>query len=183
MEIKQRKQMRLKNFDYSQNGYYFITICTKDMKQVLSDIYNSLSEPVASGFHARQNEVKSATPGFNVNPQIKLFEIGKVVDDTIRYMNSNYDFIRITHYVIMPNHVHLIISVNNPNTVVGRGSPTLQEYIKRLKTFTTKKYGQKLWQRGFYDHIIRNEEDLYYHIQYINENPKKWIMGKDEYYA
>ena len=59
---------------------------------------------VASGFHARQNEVKSVTPGFNVNPQIKLFEIGKVVDDTIRYMNSNYDFIRITHYVIMPNH-------------------------------------------------------------------------------
>ena len=104
MEIKQRKQMRLKNFDYSQNGYYFITICTKDMKQVLSDIYNSLSEPVASGFHARQNEVKSVTPDFNVNPQIKLFEIGKVVDDTIRYMNSNYDFIRITHYVIMPNH-------------------------------------------------------------------------------
>ena len=120
MEIKQRKQMRLKNFDYSQNGYYFITICTKDMKQVLSDVYNSLSEPVASGFHARQKEENTDASDFNFCPQVVLSEIGKVVDDTIRYMNSNYDFITITHYVIMPNHVHLIISVNNPNTVVGR---------------------------------------------------------------
>ena len=96
--------MRLLNFDYSQNGYYFITICTKDMKQVLSDVYNSLSEPVASGFHARQNEENPDASDFNFCPQVVLSEIGKDVDDTIRYMNSNYDFIRITHYVIMPNH-------------------------------------------------------------------------------
>lgn len=183
MKLKQHKQMRLANFDYSQNGYYFITVCTKDMKQVLSDVCDSLSEPVASGFHARQNEDEPDVPGFNINPHIKLSEIGKTVDDTIQYMNSNYEFIKIKHYVIMPNHIHLIIAVNNPDAVVGRGSPTLHEYIKRLKTFTTKKYGQKLWQLGYYDHIIRNEGDLYNHIQYINENPKKWILGKDEYYV
>ena len=159
--MEKRKQLRLKDFDYSANGAYFVTLCTKDMKCVLSSI-------VGEGFHAL--------------PKVELTPIGIEVEKTINYVNDNNDNISLVKYVIMPNHIHLLIIIDN-QSAGGRGSPPLQEIIKRIKTYTTKKYNSVLWQRSFYDHIIRDEDDLYYHLQYIDENPKKWLMGKDKYYS
>ncbi len=63
-------------------------------------------------------------------------------------------------------------------------SPTsVSNDIRSFKTLVTKEIGRSLWQRSFYDRIIRDDYDYMLHIQYIDENPKKWIMGKDEYYA
>ena len=101
-------------------------------------------------------------------------------------MNEIYKEITVETYVIMPNHLHILI-----NSSCGlQGSPRsstptnlISRFVAAFKKYTNKEAEPNLWQRGFYDQIIRNEEDLYYHIQYINENPKKWIMGKDEYYA
>lgn len=158
--MKKRKQLRLKNYDYATNGAYFVTICTQDMKCVLSSI-------VGEGFHAL--------------PQVELTPIGKEVENTIKYINESSVTTQIIKYVIMPNHVHLLLLIDNQTG--GRGSPPLQEIVKRLKTYTTKKHRAVLWQRSFYDHIIRNDEDYLMHIQYIDENPKKWLIGKDEYYS
>ncbi len=163
MEKKDRKPTRLKDYDYSSNGKYFITICTEDMKCVLSS-------------------VKNVGEGLRALPKIELSDIGLEVQKSIEYTNSRFKNICIEKHIIMPNHIHLLVSICKP-MMGGRGNPPLQDIIRDIKSYTTHKYGSTLWQRSYYDHIIRNEEDYLYHIQYIEENPKKWIMGKDEYYS
>ena len=159
-----RKPNRLKEFDYSSNGAYFVTICTKDKKCVLSKI-------VGEGFHAL--------------PQIEPTAIGVEIERTIHYLNNKLQNANISEYVVMPNHIHMIIAIYNPPGVAtgGRGSPPLQEIVKRFKTFTTKQYGSILWQRSFHDHIIRNDDDYLLHLQYIENNPAKWLLGEDEYFT
>ncbi|MBR4241219.1 MAG: transposase, partial [Eubacterium sp.] len=95
--------------------------------------------------------------------------------------------IKFEKYVIMPNHIHLIVNIESTDSNGASGSPlptnsVLSRHIGTLKRFCNKQIGDNIWQTGFYDHIIRNEEDYLHHLQYIEENPKKWIIGKDEYY-
>ena len=78
----------------------------------------------------------------------------------------------------MPNHIHLLIEINNQTG--GHGDPPLQSIIGQLKSYTTHKYGKQLWQRSYYDHIIRNEEDYLNVWEYINSNAQKWTG--DKYY-
>jgi len=168
-----RKKNRLTDFDYSQNGAYFITICTKDMKCLLSKICASKTDFVGDG-------------ALDV-PKTILSKTGIIIDNEIQKMNVVYDNIKVNSYVIMPNHVHLLIIITNthPNGTSRAPSPTnslIARYISTLKRMTNKKCGIDLWQRSYYDHIIRNEEDYLSHLQYIDENPKKWLLGKDEYY-
>ena len=172
--MKDRKLPRLKNYNYSTNGIYFITVCTKDMKCCLSSI--CVDEP--------DNNVGDGAPDV---PQTKLSNYGRVIENEILKMNKIYNNLYVEHFVIMPNHVHLLLVVSSTHTggTSRAPSPTnsvVARYVSTLKRMTNKKCGFNLWQRSYYDHIIRNEEDYLYHIQYIEENPKKWLIGKDEYY-
>lgn len=166
MEIPRRKNNRLEGFDYSSSGAYFITICTKDMKRVFSRI---------------------VPPKTNVGetcglpPQVELTAYGKIVENEIKVFKNTYENMYIMSYVIMPNHIHMIIVIDNNGR--PQVSPTISRAIKQFKGAITKKIGKSIWQTSFYDHIIRNEEDMYYHLQYIDENPKKRLLGKDEYYS
>ena len=90
--------------------------------------------------------------------------------------------------MIMPNHIHLLISVNSESESGGalRASPPtnkVSNFVTALKKFTSKEIGENIWQRGFHDHIIRDEEDYLTRWQYIDENPQKWMIGKDKYYS
>jgi len=164
MEKKNRKLPRLKDYNYSSNGKYFVTICVMYMKCVLSSIVGS-GDPDA--------------------PQLHLSSLGIIVENNILEMNKRYDEIKFEEFVIMPNHIHLIVDVNN-NGASGSPLPTnslLSRHIGTLKRFCNKEIGKNIWQTGFFDHIIRNEEDYIYHLQYIQENPRKWLIGKDKYYA
>ncbi len=156
-DLPKRKPTRLKNYDYSNNGYYFITICT-DKKQCI------LGKIVGEGLCAL--------------PSIELSAIGKTVKNSIEYINKKYDNISVDKFVIMPNHVHLIIAKQTG----GHRDPPLQIYniIGDLKSFTTHEYGKTLWQRSFHDHIIRGEEDYLKIWNYIDGNPQKW--EKDCFY-
>ena len=156
-ELPKRKQNRLQNFDYSTNGAYFITICTHNKECILSNI-------VGEGL--------CALPKINLNP------IGEEIEKSINYINDYYDNIKIVKHIIMPNHIHLLIEINNQTG--GHGDPPLQSIIGQLKSYTTNKYGKQLWQRSYYDHIIRNEEDYLNVWEYINNNPAKWT--EDKYY-
>ncbi|MBQ7595656.1 MAG: transposase [Clostridia bacterium] len=101
-------------------------------------------------------------------------------------MNKIYDTIKIEQYVIMPNHVHLLMNISCGLQGAPRSSPatsSVSKFITAFKKFTNKQAESSIWQRSFYDHVIRDETDLINHIQYIAENPKKWIMGKGEYYS
>lgn len=151
MNLPKRRPTRLKDYDYSRNGAYFITICVKDKRELLSKI------TVGEGFHAL--------------PQNLLTQTGAEVEKAIQYINDNYNDVTIDKYVIMPNHIHLIVSIENSG---GRGSPPLQNIIGQLKSYTTKKFGGVLWQRSFHDHIIRCEKDYDEIWQYIDTNVLRW---------
>ena len=157
-----RKNIRLQGYDYSAAGYYFITICVKDRHELLGQIVGDAA--------------------FGV-PSVKISEIGNIVKTRIENINNNPNC-RIDKYVIMPNHIHLIIIVHNSNDGTPKAaSPTktvIPQIINALKSLVTKQIGYSIWQRSFNDRIIRGEDDYRRIWQYINENPAKW--AKDKYY-
>ncbi len=151
MNLPKRKPTRLKNYDYSQNGAYFITICTHNKKCILSNIVGE---------------------GLCALPSIQLTPIGETVDKAIKYIDQNYQNVFVDKYVIMPNHIHLIVKIETG----GHGDPPLQAYdiIGNFKSFTTHEYKNTLWQRSFHDHIIRGDDDYLKILEYIDLNPQKW---------
>ena len=111
-------------------------------------------------------------------PYVHLSEYGKVADKYIGRIQG------INKYVIMPNHIHMIIVIDNQeNGTMWASSPTqsIPQMIKSLKTLISKEIGFSIFQRSYYDHIIRNEKDYERICEYIDTNPMKW--REDEYYA
>ena len=157
MDLKKRKNARLMNYDYSQAGAYFVTICTENRKRLFW----------------RDNTV-----GAIINRP--LSDIGQIAEAYIKNIPQIYNNISIPSYVVMPNHIHMIIMIeaNEDGRLII--APTISRIIKQYKTAVSKEIGVSVWQKGFFDHIIRNDEDLHRHVQYIDENPKKW--ENDEYY-
>ena len=147
-----RKPNRLKNYDYSSQGAYFITICTLDRKCTLSHIVGGDAL---------------------IAPQTNLTHCGEIARKYIESMPW------IDKYVIMPNHIHLLIAIDGP---MKASAPTISvpNLIRSFKVLVSKEIGQSIWQRSYHDHIIRDEEDYLNHLQYIENNPAKW--SKDKYY-
>ncbi len=150
---KKRKPNRLTDYDYTQNGAYFITICVNDRKPILSSI----------------------TVGANC---VRLSKVGIVIKNEIDKMNTVYENVFVDNYVIMPNHIHLIIRIESGRT---QFAPTIGRIIKQFKGSITKQIGKSIWQKSFYDHIIRDDYDYQTKWQYIDENPGKWL--EDELYC
>ena len=155
-----RKTNRLQNFDYSQNGAYFITICTKNKQMTLGAIENNLDTPA-----------------------MKLSDIGEIVRGFIEYLLITDSNVYIPNYIIMPNHIHLILIVET-DTADGTpraASPTkalIPKTINAIKGLSSKKAGYSLWQRSYYDHVIRNEEDYIRIDEYITNNPTNWLTDR-----
>lgn len=152
----------MKEYDYSQIGMYFVTICTENRKQVLSKIID-------------ENHRGNALP----LPNNTL--IGNIIESTIKYMNNKYYNLDIEKYIIMPNHIHMIIHIKGKD-----GALPLQDIIRTFKTYTTMQYYKinnvkksKLWQRNYYEHVIRNEKEYWLIYEYIENNPLNW--DKDKY--
>lgn len=164
-KLPQRKNIRLKEHDYSEAGYYFITICTKDKKSLFWNV--------------------GATFGRQFI-KLSLSNIGEIINEEINKINSIYENVEINKYVIMPNHIHMII-VLHPETgpVNGRAelapTPTVSRIIQQFKGSITKQVGFPLWQKSFYDHIIRNQQEYEKIYEYIETNPLKW--EEDKYYT
>jgi REP element-mobilizing transposase RayT len=137
-----------------------VTICTKDKAKILGDIVGraDLSPPIP-----------------------RLSEYGKIIDELIQDIPLHYDYVEVDMYVIMPNHIHMLIFFDEKNGGGLRSArPTMQSVIHALKVLCTKRIGRSIWQTSFYDHIIRDETDYLNHWQYIDSNPAKW--AEDEYY-
>lgn len=163
-ELPKRRNNRLTEFDYSKNGAYFVTICTRDRESILSEVVGG---------------------GVLDAPQIQLSQYGVIADNQIKEINDTYTNIKVTKYVIMPNHIHFIVMICDYNNGTSRTpSPTnavIPRFVSTFKRFTNKRCESDLWQRSYYDHVIRNQADYDRVWQYIDENPIKWEL--DEYYV
>ena len=163
-EFPKRKPIRLSEFDYSQPGAYFITICTQNRRRMLSQIVGD---------------------GLPDVPQTELSQYGKIADAYIQQLNDYYADIEVEQYVIMPNHMHIMLIVSE-NGTSRTPSPTTRQnaivsrFVSTFKRFCNKEYGCNIWQRGYYDHIIRSRADHEEHLRYIYENPLRWYY--DELY-
>ena len=169
MQLQKRKPNRLKNYDYSQNGAYFITICTKDRKPILSHI-------------PEQSE--------NIPTVVKLSPFGECIKEQIENIEKRFDNVIIDNYVIMPNHIHILMRIecnsggaSTQHTGGASPSPTVSDVVcafKSLATVECKKILpiETLFQRSFYDHIVRNDMDYQNIWQYIDDNPRKWTEDK-----
>lgn len=158
MNLPQRKIIRLKNYDYSQNGVYFVTICTHNRECLFGDI-------VGANLCVCPN-----------NPH-------KIIKKYLSEMENKYKNIEIDKFIIMPNHIHFILIINN-KTSEHSGSP-LHEMIKWFKTQITNEYihgvkkglfpifDKHIFQRGYYEHIIRNIKSYKQIWKYIDTNPIK----------
>ncbi len=154
---------------------YFVTICTQNKKCYFGEI---------------------------ANDKMILNDFGKIAKTTLTELPNHYNNIKIDEFIIMPNHVHVIIEINVGTPLVGvqdtnnvrtgtRPVPTISKIIGTFKSLTTNQYiyhvknsnwkpfNKHIWQRSFYDHIIRKDESLNKIREYIMINPQQW--NKDKY--
>ncbi len=159
MNFSDRKHPRLKNYDYSQSNGYFVTFCVKDMKNLLGTIH------VGRDAH--------------IPPQVNLSYTGKIAEKYILNIPKVYSFISVEKYVIMPNHIHMLMIFspsNNNDGGMWASRPTLSTVIRSLKTMVTKEIGYSIWQNSFYDRIIQSEQEFFETWQYIEENPLRYVL-------
>ena len=154
-----RKNNRLAGFDYSRPGAYFITVCTKERKCILSSVVGGDAL---------------------IAPCTRLTPAGVIAEKYLRTIPG------VAEYVIMPNHVHMILRISAENALQGpmwASAPTgvyVPSLIRSWKALVSKELGYSIWQRSYYDHVIRDELDYIVKAQYIAENPAKW--HEDDYY-
>lgn len=170
-KLQTRKSPRLKDFDYGKAGAYFITICTEHRKNILSSIPTLSS--VGEG---------SPLPQDPCIP--KLSYCGKITEKWITEISNKYADITVDCYVIMPNHVHLLLGLISDD---GRGdpSPTVETVVGWLKYQVTREInktrntvGERVFQRSFHDHIVRSKDDYNEIRKYIHENPLHWQFDR-----
>ena len=172
-ELPQRKSTRLKNFDYSSTGAYFVTICTRDRIQILSEI---IKTPLAVA-----NEVINSGVGEGLAPPeyvVKLMPYGEVAKEQLLALKNRFPSISIEDYIIMPDHIHAVVFLHK-KAGGASPSPTLDDVICAFKSLTSRackqRYGiEKMFQRSFAEHIIRDREDYETRRKYIYENPMRW---------
>lgn len=145
--LSTRKIIRLQGYDYSAENIYFVTLCIKDRIELLGKIENE---------------------------NIKLSIEGNIVKKTIHLVEQIYPNLTIDEYVIMPNHIHFLISINYANGI------TISKVIKHFKTIISKELSYSIWQKSFYEHIVRNEKEYLKIKEYIRNNIINW--AKDKYF-
>jgi REP element-mobilizing transposase RayT len=196
--LPKRKSIRLKGYDYTQAGMYFITFCCQNRKHFFGKI---------------------------VNKELQLNEAGKMIEKWYLELENKFPDVTCGEFVVMPNHFHCIIIKNEQpvgvdlrvhpngnnmgehhiaggnkidvhhiaggNNIEGEliGSPlhlvvgwfktmTTNEYIRGVKTLGWERFDGKLWQRNYWEHIIRNEKSFYSISEYIKNNPANWVSDR-----
>ena len=229
--LPKRKSTHLQHFDYASKGAYFVTICTQDRKQLLSEVFlpssqiyhQSKCQPVGEGL-APPVSFPAFIPDDAV-AEIRLKSCGQIVKEQLLLLEKRYPSVSLLDYVIMPDHIHAIIFLNNdaidrnnlsnaggaspsptpnniesnlpnaggaspsptPNNIesnlpsAGGASPypTLNDVVCSFKSLTARackqKYGiEKLFQRSYAEHIIRDYKDYETRKAYIQQNPIRW---------
>ena len=159
-----RKKIRFEDYDYSHPGTYFLTICTEDRKNIFwnenFDLQEFFWEPVGANC---------------VRPRkLPLSNIGNIVLEELEIWDKTYESVFLSSYVIMPNHLHIIVVILADENGRPQVAPTLDRMVKQFKGAVTKKIGESIWQKSFIEHIVRNKQDYETRLNYIYENPTRW---------
>ncbi len=154
-ELPKRKLIRIDNYDYSTAGAYFITICTANRARIFWDSHRG----------------ELCLPA-----NIPLSDIGIIIDKEIQKMNTIYPAVCVDKYCIMPDHVHLIISIHADESGRPQVAPTISRVMKQFKGSITKQIGKSIWQKFFYEHTVRNQQDYDEIWEYIENNPLKYLL-------
>ena len=159
MNLPNRKTIRLPEYDYDSPGYYFITICTQDKLKLLCNIV--VSDLITGA-------------------EIQMLPYGRIAEEHLTNMQQFYGDIYIDKYVIMPNHVHMLLCI--PYEALP-DKPTIKKdkisrFIGTFKRFCQRDCGNNIWQYRSYDHVIRNEQDYRKIWNYIDCNPGKWTEDR-----
>ncbi len=208
----QRKRIRLKNFEYNTVGAYFVTVCTEGRKCILSEVARE-EYPQGQDNHTSADGRYYSVVGdgvLDVPPyrtyETKLTPFGEIADKYINQLNDFYKHISVEEYIIMPNHIHLLLMIRGTSrtpspTIYGdqstdnvkeseidndvsaknnrtRQNSMVSQFVSTFKRFSNKEYGQNIWQRSFYDHVIRNKKDYDRLVKYIYENPINWFYDE-----
>ncbi len=169
-----RRSIRLPGYDYSRSGAYFVTICAQDRACLFGDIADGV---------------------------MRLNDAGRVVADSWQWLESQYDYVELDEFVIMPNHVHgviVIVGAGLPRPYIASGAETktgaetaplratLGRMVAYFKYQSTKHInimrgtpGMPVWQRNYYEHIVRNDDELNRIREYIANNPKQWEIDQE----
>lgn len=155
-ELPKRKRIRIENYDYSSAGAYFVTVCTADKKPILWE------------------NVGAATCRPN------LSKIGAAVETAILNIPKHYPMISVDKYCIMPDHIHMIMSINTDENGRQIAAPTVSTVVGHMKRWVSMQIGQSIWQKSFIDRVIRNEKGYQTVWEYIENNPIKLDMADDD---
>ena len=149
MNLPNRKRNRLPDYNYNQEGAYFVTVCVKERKRLLS---------VISG----------------ENAEVILRPYGRIIEKYIRNVPE------IEKYVIMPDHVHMIIRLGEEaDQKREKTNNKVSGIVRSIKILTTKEIGESIFQRSYYDHVIRDQQDYNERWEYIEDNPRRWAEKKE----
>lgn len=152
MELPKRKKNRLTEYDYRTPHAYFITICTNN----------------------RRNLFWMDTGAMIHDPEdIPLSRYGMLVEASIKEINKHYPAVSVDNYAIMPNHVHLLLQINTDCDGHSMSAPAISTVVRLMKGTVSKQAGFSVWQKGFHDHVVRNDADYQEIWKYIEGNPIK----------
>ncbi|MCL2375325.1 MAG: transposase [Firmicutes bacterium] len=182
MDYPKRKINRLSEYDYSQNGSYFITICAYEKAHIFGDIVGAgnVCRPndTSCNDNLHTNSVYATVGAGTDRPKIILSDIGQIIDNSINKIPNIYTLYTLDKYTIMPNHVHLILTIDSSNSGRSMPAPTISQVIEQFKSYTVKQAQKPIWQKGFYDHIIRDEKSYQTKWNYIDTNTDFWHEDK-----
>ena len=147
-----RKNIRLKNYNYQQDGLYFVTICIKNREHLLGKISNN---------------------------EYFIYDSGVMIQSVWNNLSQYYQGVKSHDFVVMPNHIHGIIELKNSDMTLSEiiqrfKTFTTYQYINGVHHENWKSFNKRLWQRNYHEHIIRNDESLGKLQQYILNNPMQW---------
>lgn len=153
--LPKRKPTRIKDYDYNLPGAYFITICTQDRIPLFWNVGAAICRP-------------------------NLSDIGAVVETAILQIPKHYPAVSVDKYCVMPDHIHMILSINTDEDGRQIAAPTISTVVGHMKRWVSMRIGCSIWQKSFFDHVVRNREDYDQIWNYIENNPLKYFLFQSE---
>ena len=152
-DAPKRKPLRLPEFPYPQAAYYFVTVCCKNKAPLFGHIVGN---------------------GLDRSAAVCLSRCGEIADADLQALPQHFAGVQVLKYVIMPDHLHLILALD------GQSAP-LPQILASYKSGVSRKCGRAVWQKSYYDHVIRGQKDFEEIWQYIDNNPqKRWLQQHGE---